>query len=73
MLERHVSEMSQGAALCSDTWMSVVKQLDLALSGGPETTIVGAAMIGDEAVVFAAGDSRAYLVPFDGATHAGTQ
>lgn len=74
LLERHVSVMSLGAGLRDEAWASVVRQLDLALGGGgPETTIVGAAVLGDEAVVFTAGDSRAYLVPFDGPTRMVTE
>jgi len=55
MLERHASEVTLGTALRTETWSSVVRQLDLALAGGSETTAVGAAMIGDEAVIFAPG------------------
>ena len=67
-LARHVAQLSLGAALRDETWLSMIMQIDLALCGGPETTIVGASMLGDEAIVFGAGDSRAYLVPLHGPT-----
>ena len=43
-----------------------MKRLDSALLGGAQTTVVGATLVGEQAAVFAAGDSRAYLVPSDG-------
>ena len=46
--------------------MRWAKSLDSALVGGPESTLVAAAVIGLEAVITWVGDSRAYLVPLEG-------
>ncbi len=38
-----------------------------------ETTVVAGAMLGDEAVVMSAGDSRAYVIPFEGTSRIVTE
>jgi serine/threonine protein phosphatase PrpC len=63
---RASGETSLGQLLLDETWLRWVKGLDSALLGGAEATFVAAAVVREEAVGVCAGDSRAYLVPFDG-------
>lgn len=44
----------------AETWTRWVRQLDLALLGGIESTFCGVTVVGDELVGACAGDSRAY-------------
>lgn len=48
------------------TWARWVKLLDSSLLGGNQSTIVGVAILGGEAVGVCAGDSRAYLLTRNG-------
>jgi serine/threonine protein phosphatase PrpC len=66
LLESWLGDTTLGELLREQTWMRWAKSLDSALTGGPESTLVVAAMIGQEAVVTWVGDSRAYLVPLEG-------
>ena len=52
--------------LRAETWERWVRQLDLALLGGLESTFVGVALVGDELAGAAAGDSRAYWLGGEG-------
>jgi serine/threonine protein phosphatase PrpC len=45
--------------------MRWARGLDSALLGGPEATLVAAAVVGDQVVGVSVGDSRAYLVPVE--------
>ena len=67
LFETRLQEVSLGQLLRDETWLRWAKGLDSALLGGPEATFVAAAVIGDQVVGVAAGDSRAYLTPFEGA------
>jgi len=66
LLELRIAEASLGQLLSDESWMRWVKGLDSALLGGPEATLVAAAVVGEQLVGVCAGDSRVYLVPFDG-------
>jgi serine/threonine protein phosphatase PrpC len=68
LLETFLAEVTLGQLLRDECYVSLVKKLDSALLGGAQTTVVGVALVAQQATVFAAGDSRAYLVPFDGPT-----
>lgn len=68
LLETWAREAKPEELLRDATWLRWAKGLDSALLNGPEATFVAAAAIGDEVVGVVAGDSRAYLVPMDGAT-----
>jgi serine/threonine protein phosphatase PrpC len=65
LLKARIDEASLAALLRDDTWIEFVESIDRLLTGGPETTIVTAAVIGDQLVGVSAGNSRAYLVPFE--------
>lgn len=70
MLEHALTEVTLQAAALDATWRSLVRRLDMQAgsgSGGATTTVVLAAIVGDEAVVTSAGDSFAVYVPLDGA------
>jgi len=67
LLEMRLQETPLGHLLRDDTWLRFAKGLDSALLRGPEATLVAAAVIGDQVIGVAAGDSRAYLTPFEGA------
>ena len=66
LFETRLQEVSLGQLLRDETWLRWTKGLDSALLGGPEATFVAAAVIGDQVIGVAAGDSRAYLTPFEG-------
>ena len=66
LLEMRLAEASLGQLLADEAWVRWAKGLDSALLGGPEATLVAAAVVGEQVVGVCAGDSRAYLVPFDG-------
>jgi serine/threonine protein phosphatase PrpC len=70
LLEMRLAEVPLGQMLRDETWRRWAKGLDSALLGGPEATLVAAAVVGDQVVGVVAGDSRAYLVPFEGAVRA---
>src|SRR3990172_8646822 len=61
-----LAEASLGQLLADEAWVRWAKGLDSALLGGPEATLVAAAVVGEQVVGVCAGDSPAYLVPFDG-------
>jgi len=65
LLETRIGEASLGQLLRDDTWIGWVRSLDSALMGGPEATLVAAAVVGDQVIGVSAGDSRAYAVPFE--------
>jgi hypothetical protein len=67
LLESRIGEVPLGQLLRDETWVRWAKGLDSALLGGSEATLVAAAVVGDQIIGVAAGDSRAYLVPFEGA------
>ena len=64
MFEERIADVSLAKMLRDDTWTKWVKSMDSALTGGPQSTFVGAAVVGDEIIGVSAGDSRAYLIPF---------
>jgi serine/threonine protein phosphatase PrpC len=66
LLEIRMGEVPLGQLLREETWVRWAKSLDSALLGGSEATLVAAAVVGDQVIGVAAGDSRAYLVPFEG-------
>jgi serine/threonine protein phosphatase PrpC len=68
LLQGCVKEASLGQLLRDETWLRWARLLDSALLGGSESTLVAATLVGDQIVGAAVGDSRAYLVPFEGAT-----
>lgn len=51
------------------TWVSWAKKLDSALLGGCESTFLAVAVIEDRLTGVSVGDSRAYLLPFEGGLH----
>jgi serine/threonine protein phosphatase PrpC len=65
LLQARMGETSLGQLLRDETWHRLAKALDSALSGGPEATLTAAAVIGNQVVGVAVGDSRAYVVPFE--------
>jgi serine/threonine protein phosphatase PrpC len=68
LLERWFQEASLGQILREETWRGVARRLDSALMGGPQSTLVAVAVVGRELLGVAVGDSRAYVVPIEGAT-----
>ena len=66
LLELRVGETSLGQLLVEETWVRWARSLDSALLGGSEATLVAAGVVGQQVIGVAAGDSRAYLVPFEG-------
>ena len=66
LLEMRMREVSLGQLLREETWSRWGKGLDSTLLGGPEATLVAAAAAGDQVIGVCVGDSRAYLVPFEG-------
>lgn len=66
LLEARIKEVSSDQLLADATWFRWVKGLDSALLGGPEATLVAAAVVCEQVVGVCAGDSRAYLLTFDG-------
>lgn len=66
LLEAFFREASLGQMLQADVWLRWAKSLDYSLLSGPQTTLVAGAVIGDEVLGAAAGDSRAYLLPLEG-------
>ncbi len=65
LLEHWFRETSLAQLLREEAWIGMARRLDSALMGGPETTLVAVAAVGDQVVGVAAGDSRAYLVPLE--------
>ena len=66
LLETRLGEAPLGQFLRDETWVRWARGLDSALLGGSEATLVAAAVVGDQVIGVCAGDSRAYLVPFEG-------
>jgi serine/threonine protein phosphatase PrpC len=66
LLERFIGEATLGQMLSPDLWSGWVRLLDSALLGGPQTTLVAAAIVGSVARCVTIGDSRIYLVAADG-------
>jgi serine/threonine protein phosphatase PrpC len=66
LLEMRIREAPLAEVLREPAWVGWARGLDSALHGGPETTLVAAAVVGTEVVGVGAGDSRAYLVPLEG-------
>ncbi len=68
LLDAAIRAMTLGQALDPAVWGRLAKQVDRALAGGAETTLVAAAILGDQLIGVICGDSRAYLVPLEGPT-----
>lgn len=68
LLETRLREASVGDVSRDETWVRWARGLDSALLGGPEATLVAAAVVGEGVIGVAAGDSRAYVVPIEGPT-----
>lgn len=66
LLGTRLKEAPLGEMLREQAWRGWAKGLDSALLGGPQSTLVAAAVVGEEAMGVAAGDSRAYVVPIEG-------
>ena len=66
LLSGWVQGASLGHILRDATWDGWARSLDSALMGGPESTLVASAVVGDQVIGVAVGDSRAYVVPFEG-------
>jgi serine/threonine protein phosphatase PrpC len=66
LLEARMGEVPLARLLRDDTWVRWAKGLDSGLLGGPEATLVAAAVVGEQVIGVCVGDSRAYLVPFEG-------
>ncbi len=66
LLKARIDETPLAELLRDDTWLRWAESLDTALVGGPESTLVAAAVVGDQFIGVSAGNSRAYLVPFEG-------
>jgi serine/threonine protein phosphatase PrpC len=66
LLETRMGEATLGQLLRDETWVRWAKGLDSALLGGSEATLVAVAAVGEQVIGVCAGDSRAYLVPFEG-------
>ncbi len=66
LLETRMKEVVLGQLLSDLVWVRCAKSLDSALLGGSEATLVAAAVVGEQVIGVCVGDSRAYLVPFDG-------
>jgi serine/threonine protein phosphatase PrpC len=67
---RVFEQMTRSAAandfLRPEAWNRWLRQLDLGLLGGTESTFVGVAVVGNQLVGAAAGDSRAYFFGAEG-------
>jgi serine/threonine protein phosphatase PrpC len=63
-----MSNVTLGGVLRDSTWCSIVRSIDRVLAGGPQTTIVACALVGDHLIGVVAGDSRIYHVALDGVT-----
>lgn len=61
LFSRHV-ESGAFAVDRFPAWSSWLKTMDASLLGGPQTTFVGVAVVGEQLFGACAGDSRAYLV-----------
>ena len=68
LLARGFQEASLGQILREEAWRGMARRLDSALMGGPQSTLVAVALVGRELLGVAVGDSRAYVVPIEGAT-----
>jgi serine/threonine protein phosphatase PrpC len=66
LLETRLAELPLARLLRDETWLRWAKGLDSALLGGAEATLVAAAVVGDQVIGVSVGDSRGYLVPFEG-------
>ena len=66
LLETWMGDASLAHLLRDETWMGWAKKLDSVFVGGPEATLVAAAVVGDQLIGVCVGDSRAYVVPVEG-------
>jgi serine/threonine protein phosphatase PrpC len=66
LFQLFIREATLGTILVPKAWISWVRQLDSALLGGAESTFLGVAVVGDQVVGAAAGDSQAYLLGAEG-------
>ena len=66
LLETRMKEVPLGQLLSNEVWVRFARSLDSALLGGAEATLVAAAVAGEQVIGVCVGDSRAYLVPFEG-------
>jgi len=66
VLEGWFRGTSLAQVLRGEAWVGMTRRLDLALMGGPETTLVAGAVVGRQVIGVAVGDSRAYLIPLEG-------
>lgn len=69
LLKTRIDETPLAQLLRDDIWLRWAESLDAALVGGPESTLVAAAVIGNHFVGVSMGNSRAYLVPFEDPIH----
>ena len=68
LLQTFLKEATLGEVLREETWIRWTKGLDSALLGGAETTLVAAAVLGNQVAGVVVGDSRSYVVPLEGPT-----
>lgn len=66
LFQTFFKEAPPESVLADATWAKWVRLLDSALLGGPQSTFVGVAVVGNEVVGASAGDSRCYVLDADG-------
>lgn len=66
LLEGRIAGASLGEILRDTTWQAWARSLDSALIGGPESTLVAVAVVGEQVIGVSVGDSRAYVLPVEG-------
>ena len=66
IFQRLVGEVGPEQMTQFATWTSWVKVLDSALMGGPQSTFLAVAIVGDRVVGSCVGDSRLYRLTLDG-------
>lgn len=69
IFKKLISEATPEAVSQFITWSTWAKILDSALLGGPQSTFVAVAVIGQRVVGCCAGDSRLYRILVDGTIH----
>ena len=66
LFEKLLSEATPTQLTEASTWAKWTKLLDSSLLGGAQSTFIGVAIVGSEAIGACVGDSRAYLLNRDG-------
>ncbi len=66
LFEKLLREATPAQLTEASTWAKWIKVLDSSLLGSSQTTFVGVAIVGSEAIGVSVGDSRAYLLNRDG-------